>query len=182
MNLEEIFAPAEPFLRVGLTVLLTYFTALWIAAIWWTLQDIRARTTDALLQIAATLLVVALNLPGVVLYFMLRPQRTLADLYADSLEEEALIRTVNDGKVCPACQEAVEPDYLFCPWCRTRLRQACQRCERPIMVAWEACPYCGAPRQSPTTASPQPRDALEPSAEPALGAAARNVGGSPTRA
>ena len=74
MQIEEILVQAERVIRVGLTILLTYFIALWIAAIWWTFQDIRSRTTDIALQIAATLLVVVFNFPGLLVYFMLRPQ------------------------------------------------------------------------------------------------------------
>jgi hypothetical protein len=152
-EITEILIQAERVVRVGLTILLTYFIALWIAAIWWTFQDIRSRTTDIALQIAATLLVVVFNFPGLLVYFMLRPQRTVAELYSESLEEEALFRSMNERLVCPSCQEPVEPDFLFCPWCQARLRQPCPRCERPILLRWRLCPYCGSPPtvvQAPT--------------------------------
>ena len=46
MPLEEILATAERIVRIVATVLAAYFVALWIAAIWWTFRDIRARTND----------------------------------------------------------------------------------------------------------------------------------------
>jgi RNA polymerase subunit RPABC4/transcription elongation factor Spt4 len=148
--------------RVGLIVVTTYLLALWIAAIWWTFQDIRNRSTDILLQIAATLLVTVFSFPGLLIYFMLRPQRTLAELYDESLEEEALLRTMRQGSTCPSCEGQVEPEFLFCPWCEARLKQLCARCERPISLEWQICPYCGASPQAaqatvnivPTTAPP----------------------------
>lgn len=145
MQIEEIIVQAERVVRVGLTILVTYFVALWIAAVWWTYQDVRSRSNDFLLQLASTLLVIVFNFPGLLIYFMLRPQRTLAELYAESLEEEALVRSITGEFVCPSCERPIETDFLYCPWCQARLRQSCQRCERPILLEWRICPYCGTP-------------------------------------
>jgi hypothetical protein len=143
MEFAELLVQLERILRVGLTVLFTYLLALWIAAVWWTFQDIRSRSADVLLQLAATLLVAIFSFPGLLIYFLLRPQRTLAELYDESLEEEALLRTMHGSDTCPNCEYAIEPEFMFCPSCQARLRQPCQRCERPIMLRWRACPYCG---------------------------------------
>ncbi|MBM2809581.1 MAG: hypothetical protein HW416_340 [Chloroflexi bacterium] len=158
MEIADILVQVERVVRVGLTILFTYLAALWIAAIWWTFQDIRSRSASISLQIAATLLVIIFNFPGLLIYFMLRPPRTLSDLYAESLEEEALLRSMNEGSACPSCEHPVEPDFLFCPWCQARLRHHCQRCERPILIRWRICPYCGAPPSTTpaSTATPPP--------------------------
>lgn len=148
---------AERGLRVTVTVLATYLVAIWIATIWWTYRDIRSRSTDVWLQVTATLLVAVFNFPGLLIYFILRPQQTLAQGYVEALEEEAWRRTVSDSNVCPACQETIEPDFLLCPSCQARLRRTCSRCERPILLSWKLCPYCGAAAGStgsaPTTSS-----------------------------
>lgn len=146
MQIEEILIQAERIVRLGLSVLFIYLLALWVAAIWWTFQDIHSRTSSIALQMAATLLVIIFNFPGLLVYCILRPQRTLAELYAESLEEEALLRTIDDSSLCPSCRRRVEEDFLFCPWCHTRLRQRCIRCERPMLLAWSICAYCGADR------------------------------------
>lgn len=153
--LEEIMVQAERVLRVGLTILVTYLVAVWIATIWWTFRDIRSRSSDIWLQITATLLVAVFNFPGLLIYFILRPQRTLVESYVESLEEEAWRRSVTDNDVCPACQQAIEADYLYCPSCQARLRRACPRCERPILLRWKLCPYCGSSVGS-TAALPEP--------------------------
>ena len=158
VQLEEILAQVERIVRLGLTILFGYLVALWIAAIWWTFQDIRVRTVSVVAQLASTLLVIAFNFPGLLVYCILRPQRTLAELYTESLEEEALLHTLGDATLCPACRQPIEPDFLFCPWCQTRLRQRCLRCERPILVSWTLCPYCGANR---VTIAPPPPIAQE---------------------
>ncbi|MSQ24223.1 MAG: zinc ribbon domain-containing protein [Chloroflexi bacterium] len=145
---------AERGLRVSVTILATYLVAVWIATIWWTFRDIRARSGDVWLQVTATLLVAVFNFPGLLIYFILRPQQTLAQSYVESLEEEAWRRSVGDANACPACGQLVEPDFLFCPACQARLRRVCARCERPVLLSWKLCPYCGSMTGSAAPAAP----------------------------
>ncbi len=43
----------------------------------------------------------------------------------------------------PCAVHAVEPEYLVCPVCTTRLRQACVPAARsPLEPLWQVCPYC----------------------------------------
>jgi hypothetical protein len=161
MALDEILLTAERIARIVFTVLAAYFVALWIAAIWWTFRDIRSRTHDLVLQLAATLLVTVFSLPGLLIYFILRPPRTLAELYEESLAEEAMLQDIQVQSACPACKQHAEPDYVFCPWCQTRLKRLCLRCERPLLLRWRNCPYCG------QAAAPAPTPAMGPSGTPA---------------
>ena len=140
---EELIAQAERILRVGLTIVSAYLVALWIASIWWTFRDIRTRTTDLFLQIAATLLVGVFSFAGLLIYIILRPPKTLTELYEESLEEEAFLQGIHVQSACPVCKQRAEPDFIFCPWCQTRLKRLCTRCEHPMMLRWKACPYCG---------------------------------------
>lgn len=157
MPLDEVLFQLERLFRVGLTLIVTYLVAVWIATVWWTFRDIRSRSTDGWLQAAATLLVMLLNFPGLLIYLILRPQQTLADSYSETLEEEAWRRATGEGRTCPACQQTIEPDYLFCPWCQARLRRACPRCDRLIFLRWRLCPYCGANATATPLPAPTPR-------------------------
>ena len=141
--LEEIIAQVERVLRIGLTIITAYLVALWIASIWWTFRDIRSRTTDLFLQAAATLLVAVFSFAGLLIYVILRPTKTLAQLYEESLEEEAFLQGIQVQSACPVCKQRAEPDFIFCPWCQTRLKRLCVRCEQPMMLRWKACPFCG---------------------------------------
>ncbi len=141
--IEEIIAQVERVLRIGLTIITAYLVALWIASIWWTFRDIRSRTTDIFLQIAATLLVAVFSFAGLLIYIILRPTKTLAQLYEESLEEEAFLQGIQVQSACPVCKQRAEPDFIFCPWCQTRLKRLCVRCEQPMMLRWKACPICG---------------------------------------
>jgi len=59
--------------------------AIWLGLIVWTWRDMRSRSRDPIAQIAAALLVTVLNLPGVLVYLLLRPRETLAEAYEHSL-------------------------------------------------------------------------------------------------
>jgi RNA polymerase subunit RPABC4/transcription elongation factor Spt4 len=52
------------------------------------------------------------------------------------------------------CRAEVEEDFLICPVCTTKLRQACVTCNRPLEALWQVCPYCETPiEHDPTTVS-----------------------------
>ncbi len=143
MDLADFITQLERILRIGITLVAAYLVALWIASIWWAFRDIRARTTDIFLQIAATLLVAVFSFPGLLIYAILRPPKTLAQIYEESLEEEAFLQGIQVHSSCPVCKQRVEADFLFCPWCQTRLKRTCTRCDRPLALRWKMCPFCG---------------------------------------
>lgn len=122
-----------------------FIAALWIALVIWTYRDIRGRTDDQLVQILATLLAALLNLPGVLVYLILRPQRTLEEEYQRTLEEEALLQTLEEMPLCPGCERMVKDDWQVCPNCHTKLKKPCQNCGKLMELPWNLCPYCGAP-------------------------------------
>jgi RNA polymerase subunit RPABC4/transcription elongation factor Spt4 len=120
-----------------------YLLALWFALVVWTFQDIQARSRSVIAQIFSTLVVVLFFVPGVLIYLILRPQNTLDDALQRSLEEEYMLQDLQELPLCPSCQHYVEADFVYCPNCRTSLRQDCVSCGRLIDVRWEVCPYCG---------------------------------------
>jgi len=72
----------DPALLNSLVLLLSGFGAAFLAALWisliiWTYRDVQQRTTDRLARILAILLTALLNLPGLLLYLLLRPPQTL---------------------------------------------------------------------------------------------------------
>ena len=71
-----------------------FIIAFWLSLIFWAFRDIRKRTGDRLMQILAVIVVTILFLPGVLVYLILRPQQTLEEEYQKSLEEEALLNTI----------------------------------------------------------------------------------------
>ena len=125
-----------------------FIAALWMALVIWTFRDMRSRSRDIFAQILAALVVAVLNLPGLVIYLMLRPKETLAEAYERSLEEEALLQGIEDVEHCPGCGNRVRSEFLVCPTCNTKLKKACRSCGRAINLRWNVCPYCGTPQIS----------------------------------
>src|SRR5512138_2705437 len=78
-----------------------FLVALWVSLIIWTYRDIRSRTRDPLLRILAALSTAVLFLPGVRVYLILRPPRTFEEEYQHTLEEEALLQSIEDNPPCP---------------------------------------------------------------------------------
>ncbi|RJP46288.1 MAG: zinc ribbon domain-containing protein [Anaerolineaceae bacterium] len=120
-----------------------FLVALWVSLVVWTYRDIRTRARDPLVQILSALLVAVLNIPGVLVYLILRPQKTLEEDYQHTLEEETLLQALEDQTLCPGCERRVREDWQVCPHCQTRLRKPCLHCGRLLELPWNICPYCG---------------------------------------
>ncbi len=122
-----------------------FLAALWLALVVWTWRDIRSRARDPLAQVLAVLVVAALNLPGILVYLILRPSRTLEEDYQRTLEEEALLASIEDQALCPGCERRIREDWQVCPNCHTKLKKSCQHCGKLMELPWNICPYCGTP-------------------------------------
>lgn len=137
-----------------------FLAALWLSLIVWTFRDMRARSRDVLAQILAAAVVAVLNLPGLVIYLILRPPQTLAEAYEQSLEEEALLQEIEDKRVCPGCGRHVQENWIICPNCYTKIKKPCAQCHQLMDLPWNLCPYCATPvegmRPAETPESPPP--------------------------
>lgn len=122
-----------------------FLVALWISLVIWAYRDMRRRSGHPLARIAAALLVVALNLPGVIIYLLLRPSRTEDEEYQHALKEEYLLHALEELPQCPGCGHRVRADWLVCPDCQTKLKKSCHNCSRLMELPWNICPYCGVP-------------------------------------
>ncbi len=122
-----------------------FTAALWLSLIMWTYRDMRSRTRDPLLRILAALVVAVLFLPGIIIYLILRPPRTIDEEYQQSLEEEALLQAIEDNPLCPGCGRRVRHDWVACPNCHTRIKKLCHQCNQLMELPWNLCPYCGTP-------------------------------------
>ena len=140
----------DPVTLRNILLVLTGFAAAFTAALWlslliWTYRDIRQRARDPLARILAVLVVAILFLPGILIYLILRPGQTLEDEYQHTLEEEALLQSIEDNPLCPGCGRRVRDEWLACPNCYTKLKKTCHQCGKPMELPWNLCPYCGTP-------------------------------------
>jgi hypothetical protein len=122
-----------------------FLIVLWISLALWALRDIRARTQDRMAAILAVVLVVLFNIPGLLVYVLLRPAHTMEEEYQASLEEESLLASLASHVACPGCGRSVEPEWIVCPTCSTRLRKPCSACQRSMELSWTICPHCATP-------------------------------------
>jgi RNA polymerase subunit RPABC4/transcription elongation factor Spt4 len=133
-----------------------YVLTLWFALVVWTFQDIQARSRSVVAQIFSTLVVMIFSIPGLLVYLILRPRYTLDDAFQRSLEEEYLMQDLEELPLCPGCQQYVEDEWVYCPNCRTELRDNCVACDQLIDLRWEICPYCGAEQYEDEELLPTP--------------------------
>lgn len=122
-----------------------FLAALWLSLVIWTYRDSRQRTRDPLARILATLVVAVLFLPGIVVYLILRPTRTLEEEYQHTLEEEALLQSLEEVTLCPGCNRHILESWLVCPTCHTKLKKNCYHCGKLMELPWNICPFCGTP-------------------------------------
>jgi RNA polymerase subunit RPABC4/transcription elongation factor Spt4 len=122
-----------------------FLAAFWLSLVVWTYRDARARARDPLGRIMAVLIVAVFFLPGLVVYLILRPQRTMEEEYQNTLEEEAMLQAIEDSQLCPGCGRRVKEAWVLCPNCQTKLKKPCHQCGKLMELPWNICPFCGTP-------------------------------------
>lgn len=140
-----------------------FLVALWLSLIFWTFRDIRKRSTDNMIRILGVLVSALLFLPGALIYLIIRPPRTLEEEYQQTLEEEALLHTIETAHHCPGCSRRADEKWIVCPDCQTRLKKTCHHCSKLMELHWNICPYCSTPAPGMRKENLTLDDALRPS-------------------
>jgi RNA polymerase subunit RPABC4/transcription elongation factor Spt4 len=122
-----------------------FIAALWLSLVIWTYRDIRRRARDPLARILSVLVVAVLFIPGVLIYYILRPSGTLEEEYQRTLEEEALLQSIEESALCPGCSRRIKESWIVCPNCHTKLKKNCHHCGKLMELPWNLCPFCGTP-------------------------------------
>lgn len=129
-----------------ISVLAATLSAIWISLTIWAFRDMRTRTRDTVSQVLAALVVLLLNIPGFLVYLILRPRETLSEQYQRALEEETLLQEIENKQVCPGCSQPTRDSWRICPFCHTKLRRLCSNCNQLLELDWQICPYCETPQ------------------------------------
>jgi Double zinc ribbon len=118
----------------------------WAATAYWVYKDARRRIEDPWLVAMATLLGAIPPFLGPLIYMLFRPPEYLEDVRERELEILAIEEQLAERDLrCPVCRGTVDPSFLVCPVCTTRLKQACEACGSPLEPIWQVCPYCATP-------------------------------------
>ena len=138
-----IFGIENTAINLGVTFLALALFAIWIALIVFTFSDARRRISDPFLIGCAT---AASFFPyvGTIVYTILRPPEFLDDVNERETEVKASETRLRhlDAHSCRKCGFPTESDFVRCPACRSRLKEPCPSCERPVGLKWKVCPYC----------------------------------------
>ena len=135
---------------VGIVVAVVgaFLFAFWIAMGIWTFNDIRSRSRDWLAILLACLLVLVFPIVGLVLYLLIRPKETLAEVYDRALEEEALLRELEHSPGCHNCGSPIKDEWVYCATCHDQLQHSCATCGNLVRSEWAICVTCGTPQQA----------------------------------
>src|SRR5438105_2700694 len=79
----------------------------------WAFQDSRRRSRNLLGHFLSGLLVLTFNIPGLLLYLLLRPGETLQQQYERSLEEAAILQDLEKQLACPGCKRSIQPEFII---------------------------------------------------------------------
>jgi len=163
-------------LGIVVALLGAFLFAFWIAMGIWTFNDIRSRTGDWLAIGLACLLSLVFPVVGLILYMMIRPKDTLAEVYDRALEEEAILRELEETSTCHNCGAPVKDEWVFCPNCHAQQQYACANCGTLVRQDWDICVRCGAPQTGVSVGhGPLPQQEID------LGAAEANLGYRPVQ-
>ena len=137
----------NPVIQLGGKVLVAYWVILWLAAAYWAFRDMQSRSDNALAPyLAATFIIVFTPIVfplAVFTYRIVRPQERIGDVYERNLAEEAMLAEIEAIQHCPSCDRRVDPNWIICPTCRTRLNRVCPNCNRLVGLDWSLCAWCG---------------------------------------
>jgi Double zinc ribbon len=118
----------------------------WLAIGFWTFKDARRRIANPWLIALATLVGLVPPFLGALVYMLFRPPEYLDEVRERELEIKAIEERLAGGRSeCPVCRAEVEPSFLVCPVCTTRLKEACPTCRTPLEPLWQMCPHCETP-------------------------------------
>ena len=153
---------SNPIVVAVVQLSIIYVVLLWLGTSYWAFRDMQARTENPILPYFAAALIIfftpLLFVFAVVLYLIIRPRETLAEVYERSLAEESLLAEVEKNELCPVCRDRVDTDWLVCPNCRTRLHRVCPSCNRLADPTWPLCAYCGREFERPARAAARARE------------------------
>ncbi|HUJ54883.1 MAG TPA: zinc ribbon domain-containing protein [Gaiellaceae bacterium] len=129
----------------------------WLSLVFWTYKDARRRIDDPFLIALAVLVALVLPFIGPFVYMLFRPPEYLEEVRERQLELRAIEERLSAGDSrCPVCRAEIDPSFLVCPVCTTKLRQACTSCNAPLEPIWQVCPYCETPIEPAAAAGGPP--------------------------
>ncbi len=134
--------------QLGIEITGAILVVFWLSLGYWTFRDATRRIEQPLLIGLATLVGLFPPFIGPFIYMLFRPPEFIDDRRERELEIRAIESRLAAADIsCPVCHADVDPSFLVCPVCTTKLKQACTSCKAPLEPLWQICPYCETPMQ-----------------------------------
>ena len=100
---------------------------------------------------------------GTLVYMVVRPPEYLDDIHERELEIQAAEARIAESAIqlCPYCDHEIEKDFLRCPTCLRKLKDACDRVCTPARSRLEDLPVLrdrGRLERPGRTSAPPPTD------------------------
>ena len=145
-SIDDFFDSSTWYLMRNVT--LFFVVVFWLASAFWVYKDAKRRIEDPWLLAMAVALGLVPPFIGPLIYMLFRPPEYLEDIRERDLEIKAMEDSLGAER-CPVCRADIDPTFLACQVCTTKLRQACRRCQAPLEPLWQMCPYCETPVETP---------------------------------
>ena len=130
--------------NIVLSILLGSLVIFWFFVTAWTFLDARDRTHSRGIILLYSFLVLVFNVPGLLIYLIVRPKSTLEEQYWADLEKRYLLYETAELYDCPKCAFPLQPNFLNCPNCSEVIKTKCNECGANIDRYWKYCSKCGA--------------------------------------
>jgi len=148
MNLENFvlgffdFVGSLDFNMFG-TILFVLLIVFWLVLIGWVWIDSGERTSNIKVRIMFLCLVLFLNIPGLIIYLIIRPSETIEQIYWADLERRYLKYETSELGDCSKCGNQLLPGYVFCANCGNEIKRECPNCGVLVSKGSKYCAYCG---------------------------------------
>lgn len=143
MLVPALFGITNSGLNTAVQLVILFLIVIWLALVYYTFADARRRVGDGMLVGCATLAAL-FPFAGTLVYMIVRPPEFLEDVREREMEMHAAEARLHQFEylLCPHCDHEVEKDFLRCPSCMQKLKDACLNCGKPLHPDWKLCPYC----------------------------------------
>jgi hypothetical protein len=131
---------SNPVTQLAATLIVIYVVMLWLGTAYWAFRDMQARSENPILPYFASALIIFFTplvfLFAWLMYIIIRPRETMAEVYERSLAEESLLAEMEKHRSCPTCcQRLTEPAWSICAYCGTELPTRSRPAAAPTPVA-----------------------------------------------
>jgi len=125
------------------TILFLLLIVFWLVLIGWVWIDSGERTSNMSIRVGYLFLVVFLNIPGLIIYLIIRPSETIEQIYWADLERRYLKYETSELGDCSKCGNQLLPGYVYCSNCGNEIKKKCPNCGVKIGKSTKFCAYCG---------------------------------------